>query len=71
MLMNFRSALLLEFTIYACYKIWVADDNTKFDNIVYAILLGEVVWEFAYIGVGMLYKKRKSVLKKYILSWNM
>lgn len=51
--------MLLGFAIYACYTISVAGDNTNFENIMWVALLGGIVWEFAYFGVGMLYTKTK------------
>lgn len=51
--------ILLGFAIYACYTIWITDDKTKFDSIMCAVLLGGIVWEFAYFGAGMLYTNTK------------
>lgn len=60
--------LLFGFAIYASYAIWIAGDSTYVDKMMYAILFGGIVWEFAYFGMGMLYTKTKHVfLKGYML----
>ena len=60
--------ILLGFAIYACYTIWIADNSENYERVVCATLLSGIMWEFAYIGVGMLYAKTKKIFfEKYIL----
>ncbi len=52
--------VLFGFAIYACYEIFATGNNTKYERIMWAALLGGIVWEFAYFGAGMVYTKTKN-----------